>query len=260
MDPKKQLIASTIGGCTSFIVIYPSEVIKSNYQFLKHRDKTYFSVVNNIYNTNGIRGFYRGLLAPMCIQGPRMAFGFTLSEYFISQIPNIKYACYLSGAIGGALTGMFIATPSENIKTYSIHNNVSGINAIKNIFNKNGIKAFTKGMTAIAMKESFTYSGRIGTNHYLREIIKPKNTLEVSLVGGLSSAIATIFSTPFDIVIVRLQSDYKGKYKNMIDCVNKIYKEEGIIMFFRGATIRSIRTAIGMSVAFGVIDFVKKLI
>lgn len=260
MDTRKQLFASTIGGCLSFLSIYPSEVIKSNYQFLKNNDKTYFSVINNIYKTNGIKGFYRGMLSPMCMQGPRMAFGMTLTEYFISQFPDRKYSGYFSGAIAGALTGMFIATPTENIKTYSIHNNVSAKNAIINLFNKNNIKGFTKGIYVIAMKESFTYSSRMGTNHYLKEIIKPKNTLEVSLVGGVASAIASIFSTPFDVVAVRLQSDYKSKYKNIIDCFIKIYKEEGIKMLYRGAIIRSLRTAIGMSVAFGAIDGIKKLI
>lgn len=260
MDVSKNVFASAVAGLASFITIYPSEVIKNNYQFLKNKNQTYSSIIKNIYKTNGVTGFYRGMLPPLCLHSPRVATALSLNEYFKRYISTTPYSGYITGAMSGAVSGMFIATPGENIKVYSIHKNIPAIKSAKEMWKTVGVSAFKKGMSAIALKETFTYSGRLGTTEYFNKLLQPTNTLQVSLIGGIASAFITVIGTPFDVLVVRIQSDYTKKYKNIFNCAYIIIKEEGIQSLFRGALIRTVRTFFGMFVMFGIYDGLKKIL
>jgi hypothetical protein len=52
----------SISGITSWIFIYPSDLIKTRYQAVKESNiiNSIPSVIKNIYGREGLRGFYRG--------------------------------------------------------------------------------------------------------------------------------------------------------------------------------------------------------
>lgn len=258
MENVNNIIASSIAGATSLFSIYPAEVVKNNYQFLKNQNMSYSHIIKTIYKQNGIRGFYRGISAPLIIHPPRFAAILSINDYLKKHLPNNNYTGYVSGAISGIIGGTLITTPGENIKVYSIHNNIPVIKSILNMYNSGGLQIFTKGMTAIVMKESATFSSRLGTTEYLTKILKPKNTLEISLIGGISSAAITLLTMPFDVLVVRMQSDYKKNYNGNIDCFKKIIQKEGVSVLFRGTLVRMSRTFVGMFVMFGTYDIMKK--
>lgn len=259
MDNVKNIIASTISGMTSFITIYPSEVIKNNYQFLKNKNQSYTHVIKNIYTQNGISGFYRGMFPPLFMYGPRITTALSLNEYLKNHVTQTNYSGYITGSLSGIISGIFVATPGENIKIYSIHNNISAIKSMKQMWLSNKYYAFTKGINAIALKETLTYSGRFGTAEYFNNTLQPTNIFQTALIGGLSSSLITFLSTPFDVLVVRLQSDYNKKYTGNFNCIKNMIEEEGIKILFRGALVRTIRTFIGMFVMFGMFDSLKKL-
>lgn len=259
-DNIKNIIASSIAGMTSLFFIFPAEVVKNNYQFLKNKNQTYSTVINNIYKQNGFMGFYRGIAAPMCIHPPRFAAILSINEYLKNRLPKNNYTGYMTGAMSGVIAGTMITTPGENIKVFSIHNNTPIIKSLIRMYSERGLSAFTKGMGAIVLKESATFSSRLGTTEYLNKLLKPKTTLEVSLIGGISCAAITLFTMPFDVLVVRLQSDYTKNYTSIYHCIKTLIKNEGICILFRGTTVRMTRTFVGMFVMFGTYDFIKKML
>ena len=60
--------------------------------------------------------------------------------------------------------------------------------------------------------------------------------------GGVSGVCYWLSIMPLDIVKSRLQADVEMKiYRNMIDCAAKIYQENGIKTFYRGAGVICVR-------------------
>jgi solute carrier family 25 carnitine/acylcarnitine transporter 20/29 len=57
----KSFLFGSISGFTSWIFIYPSDLIKTQYQAIKYNSTTSVSqVIKNIYVHHGLKGFYRG--------------------------------------------------------------------------------------------------------------------------------------------------------------------------------------------------------
>jgi hypothetical protein len=60
--------------------------------------------------------------------------------------------------------------------------------------------------------------------------------------GGVSGVCYWLSIMPLDIVKSRLQADVERKiYRNIIDCAAKIYQEDGIKTFYRGAGVICVR-------------------
>ena len=56
----KSFIFGSISGFTSWVFIYPSDLIKTKYQSIKSNDNIKINyVIKNIYKNNGIKGFYK---------------------------------------------------------------------------------------------------------------------------------------------------------------------------------------------------------
>lgn len=63
----KSFVFGSISGLTSWIFIYPSDLIKTRYQAVKETNitKSISNVIKNIYKTEGVKGFYRGFSLAM---------------------------------------------------------------------------------------------------------------------------------------------------------------------------------------------------
>lgn len=96
------------------------------------------------------------------------------------------------------------------------------------VFAKNMSKpsVFYKGLTPALSRHLFYSSGRIGIYDHLRD---NHGKLFSGLVAGYVSQVAGV---PFDVLKVRLQTA-KGK-TTMLQEVNKIWAERGIVGFYKG--------------------------
>lgn len=75
------------------------------------------------------------------------------------------------------------------------------------------------------------------------------------LAGGIGS----IFGTPADLVLIRMQSDstlpleQRRNYKNVFDAFRRIVREEGVLSCWKGATptvVRAMSLNLGMLVSY----------
>lgn len=95
------------------------------------------------------------------------------------------------------------------------------------------------------MRQAVYGTARLGMHRSLSDYIKAKNGgkitgLQSTMSGIVTGAIAGMIGNPFDIALVRMQSDgmkpvaERRGYTNVFNAVVRIAKEEGVLTWWRG--------------------------
>ena len=96
------------------------------------------------------------------------------------------------------------------------------------------------------------------TEHYGT---KQETTPIIALSGALSGIAEAIVVTPFQVVKVRLQSkEHLGNYTNSYDCLQKVYRQEGLWAFTNGLSATIGRNSVFNCVYFTVIYQIKQVV
>jgi solute carrier family 25 oxoglutarate transporter 11 len=136
------------------------------------------------------------------------------------------------------------------------------------------IEGLYAGITAAYLRQWMYGSFRMGIYAYLLEQTqndnlrrgKDKNDIAFSnklMMGCISGGIGSFIGTPSELALVRMSSDSKlpvaerRNYSNVIDCIVRISKEEGITKLWRGATPTVFRATLLGSAQMGVTSEVK---
>ncbi len=86
---------------------------------------------------------------------------------------------------------------------------------------------------------------RLGSYNSLKTLFQdpnsnaPLSSINTFAIGALAGIITVYTTMPIDTVKTRMQAlDSKTRYKSTIDCFVKIWKNEGIMTYWKGATPR----------------------
>jgi len=124
-----------------------------------------------------------------------------------------------------------------------------------------GISSIYKGVDAAIGRQMVYGTARIGLHRTFSDMLvryndgKPINFLVKTLSGMASGGIAVCIGTPFDIALVRLQSDSmapeseRRNYKNVFDALIRTTREEGIGALYKGLApnvLRGMAMNVGM--------------
>lgn len=138
------------------------------------------------------------------------------------------------------------------------------------ILSQEGFGAFYHGLGSALMRQVTYGTIRVGAYRYLSEK-DMKNNIPVTLgkrfsYSLFSGAVGSLFGNPFDVVLVRFQSDntlpadQRRNYKGILDAFSRMSKEEGITSFWKGYTISLLRACAMTSVMLTTNDEVKKVV
>eukprot|EP00548_Thalassiothrix_antarctica_P005423 CAMPEP_0194149456 /NCGR_PEP_ID=MMETSP0152-20130528/37966_1 /TAXON_ID=1049557 /ORGANISM="Thalassiothrix antarctica, Strain L6-D1" /LENGTH=212 /DNA_ID=CAMNT_0038851627 /DNA_START=79 /DNA_END=717 /DNA_ORIENTATION=- len=87
--------------------------------------------------------------------------------------------------------------------------------------------------------------------------------IENSIMGCMASATTVCIMIPLDTIKTRLVTQVSGStvdaYKGIVDCAFRIYREEGMLTFYRGLAPRLISVVPMIGIQFGVYEFMKKV-
>ena len=134
---------------------------------------TVYSGVQNglrsIYKTEGIPGFYRGLLPTVIREVPYSSLGYGFYEKYIQILKEYTgrdrtdpIVTFISGSLAG-FSATLITQPFDVLKTKIIYQRVSGgdctsmRNAIASIYKEDGILGFQRGIVARLCRRFFSF-------------------------------------------------------------------------------------------------------
>jgi solute carrier family 25 protein 34/35 len=147
------------------------------------------------------------------------------------------------------------------------------LNGFSVIFANEGIRGIQKGLT-LAYPYTITMNGtRLGSYDTCKNFVSDftgiqKTDLRVGMFSGATTgAIGSLLANPFYVAKTRLQCQseflpvgYQHHYKNGLNALVSVWKDEGVSGYFRGAQAAIIRMIMASAVQLGTYDKAKELV
>lgn len=126
------------------------------------------------------------------------------------------------------------------------------------IAQEKGIRGFFQGFLPTTARQAANSAVRFSSYTSLKQLaqsyVAPGEKLgAVSTfgLGGLAGIITVYTTMPIDTVKTRMQSiEARASYKNSLDCVVKIFRDEGLLTFWAGAVPRLGRLILSGGIVF----------
>jgi len=116
-----------------------------------------------------------------------------------------------------------------------------------------GITSIYSGLTAAYLRQASYGTARIGLHTFFsNKLVEANQGKSIpfymkTLSGMTAGAVAVVIGTPFDVALVRMQADSlkpaaeRRGYKNAVDAVARIAKEEGVKNLWKGVAPNILR-------------------
>lgn len=263
-----------LAGMAATTVIQPIDMIKVRLQLAGEGARTGpkptpLSVTREIIAAGKVTDLYTGLSAGLLRQAvyttARIGFFDTFMNTLTARAKEKGQAIGFkeraaAGLSAGGLAAMIgnpadlalIRMQSDGLKPLAERKNYSSVfSALRSIAAAEGVGALWAGAAPTVVRAMALNFGQLAFFSEAKERLKDTNmgprtkTLAASAVAGF---FASFFSLPFDFVKTRLQKQTKDKegklpYKGMVDCFQKVAREEGLMRFYRGFSTYYVRIA-----------------
>jgi len=252
-------------GMVATTIIQPIDMVKVRLQLAGEGVKagprpTAFSVTKEIIAAGKVRDLYTGLSAGLLRQAvyttARLGFFDTfmgmLTTRAKAQSTNIGFKERAMAGLAAGGIGAFIGNPadlalirmqSDGLRPAAERANYKGVgDALMRIAKNEGVARLWAGASPTVVRAMALNFGQLAFFSEAKSRLKTTSlgahaqTLTASAIAGF---FASFFSLPFDFVKTRLQkqqpgADGKMPYKSMVDCFQKVIREEGPLRFYRG--------------------------
>lgn len=231
----KSFLSGGLGGICLVLVGHPFDLIKVKVQT---GSGTAVQILKDIFKTNGLRGLYRGVTAPLIGVTPIFAIcfwgydlGLSLYDTLSSvNASNREQKVMFAGGFS-ALPTTLIMAPSERIKVVMQTSQMSLRSAFGHVWGQGGLSSLFRGSMATLARDI------PGSIAYFGVYEAGKKTLPVGvggvlLAGGLAGMANWAVAIPADVVKSRLQAGH-GK-EGAFTILRRMLKEEGAGSLFRG--------------------------
>jgi len=212
----------------------------------------------------GFAGLYKGAMSPLAgamAHNAGLFFFYGQSKQIIAQRNNTTVSNLSLSHLfqAGAITGFcvnFIEAPIDVLKcklqAQIGKGQYSGVwDCAKKLYNQRGIVAIYQGLGATTLRNVPCFASYFYGFELVKRSLTPKGEkptlLTTFLAGGGAGFAFWGCWYPLDIIKTRMQIDatmpQDRKYKNILDCVTKIMKNEGPSAFLKGylpAIVRAI--------------------
>lgn len=271
-NTKKFIYNFFIGGVSGVIsrtCTAPLELKKIQLQNKYMPNTTFREVIKN----EGLKGLWKGNYINCIRIFPQTAINYAFFQFsknnIFSKTPFIKnnnnLINFLSGTVGGIIS-MTAIYPLENIRSrFALQTNKNHYKSIQDVFRKtpipqlyNGLRMSLLGFAPYNSLNFMFYN--YFRNNYWKEYENYADGYQL-LYGGLAGILSVSFTYPTDLIRRRLQlqgfDTYVPKYTGINDCIKKIFKNEGIIGFYRGIGACYIKIFPAVAIQFWVIENMK---
>jgi solute carrier family 25 S-adenosylmethionine transporter 26 len=259
---KKIMTAGGAAGALCDLLFFPIDTIKTRLQSPQ-----------GFFKAGGFSRIYSGLPATIvgCVPGAAVFFGtYELTKkHLTTSQPSLNPT--LGHIISAALavsTAALVRVPVDNVKQKMQVTNETFINTIFKVRTL-GIRGYWSSLLRdipfsivqfplyeFMKKKSLAYKNEHYNNYDVEVPVQ-----EAAVFGSLSGGVASVVTTPVDVVKTRLIliNDIHGvPYKNALDVAMKIAKYEGKGAFFAGLTPRMGSIMVSSILYFGTYEGIKR--
>ncbi|RDX92141.1 S-adenosylmethionine carrier 1, chloroplastic/mitochondrial, partial [Mucuna pruriens] len=254
------------GVCVS-LCLHPIDTIKTVIQSCRAEHRSIVYIGKSIVSDRGLLGLYRGITTNIACSAPISAvYTFSYESVKAALLPYLPKEYYsFAHCIGGGCASIatsFIFTPSERIKQQmqvgSHYRNCWDV--LVGIIRNGGWRAVLCRNIPHSIIKFYTYESLKQVMSSSPSSTQP-NTSEILVCGGLAGSTAALFTTPFDVIKTRLQTQIPGsanQYDSVLHALYKISKSEGLKGLYRGLTPRLIMYMSQGSLFFASYEFFKR--
>ncbi|KAJ3325146.1 hypothetical protein HDV06_004903 [Boothiomyces sp. JEL0866] len=265
------LTAGIFGGSAGVLAGHPLDTIKVRLQAPGQR----YGVVgcfSQIVRNEGVTGLYKGMASP--IVGVAVINSLLFGVYGAAlrlvsddvEKPTVTNI-FTAGSLWLIIVKIRLQNQSNNPSQAGISNYKGPIDCIKQIYRAKGVPGLFKGLPTTIMRETPSYGAYFASYELMCRMIPDVNPNEPSpgllLAGGFAGIIGWLSTYPIDVVKTRLQSieeERKPKYKNMINGLRVIAREEGVRVLFSGLGATAIRAFPTNAATFYVVVTVRNML
>ena len=282
---------SAAAGCIASTCCHPLDVIRIQMQTKSSSGTTLtnpLEAAKHIYTRGGFVSFYGGLSAAYLRQFTYSAFRMGTFSYILeiakgqnksTEVPlSTKLLC---GATAG-IVGSIIGNPAEialvqmgndsKLPAEARRNYKSSLHACAEIIQKDGFQGLWRGVVNSSMRAAVLNSMQLGLYGPIKSklveiqpsVFMKTTSISTMFIGANISAFFAIgASMPMDVVKSRQMSmrtdGTKPEYTGMIDCFQKTYQRNGILVFWRGFLPAFVKLAPYTVISFTALETFTKL-
>ncbi|KAG0293820.1 hypothetical protein BGZ96_002270 [Linnemannia gamsii] len=281
--PMYTLTAGAVAGAIESIVTYPTEYVKTQLQLQDNgaasarnggvKFKGPVDVLVTTVRTQGITAIYRGLSALVIGTAAKAAVRFFAFDQFRDMLKDSEGKIsagrsVLAGLGAGMTEAVLVVTPTETIKTKLIHDGNLAVpkyrglvHGVQSIIRAEGFGGVYRGVVPVMARQGANSAVRFGVYSTLSDMAKAQmgeTTLPATHTFGIGAiaGIVTVYTTmPLDVVKTKMQGlNARQLYKGAFDCAWKVFKNEGVLAFWKGATPRLARLSMSGGIIFSLYE------
>jgi hypothetical protein len=270
MTPKVAAIVGGIAGALEITAAYPVEFTKVIMQlYSKYNNMGAVNVMKYTVRKDGFFGLYKGYNLLLGAAVPKAYVRFGIFEYLKQNVFTTQSMINttICGAIAGAVEGLVVHTPVENMKVKLIHDRFKNPPQFKNMFHgiykvstEQGFKGLSSGAFITMIKEGSNHAIRFPLFLGLQKSFSPyfnNNVLRDLVTGAMTGVICVAINQPLDVLKTNLQGLNSHKYSGATDCAKQIVRKEGFLGLYKGVKPRMARVGIEVSVTFASYNAIK---
>mmetsp|Transcript_8082 Transcript_8082/g.13012 ORF Transcript_8082/g.13012 Transcript_8082/m.13012 type:complete len:343 (-) Transcript_8082:593-1621(-) len=271
-DSLAQSVAGAMSGAVSRISVAPFDVIKIRMQLQRNvsTDKAYRGLVGGIKRIaceEGMRGLFKGTTPGVALWMVYSAVQFPVySRVFkwADEKFESPFSSYLVAGAWAAFVATAVSYPLDLIRTQFVFQDTPKSTTLACVFRgtlkMEGIVGFYRGFVPTTLHVvpnvalSFACYGSL-KNLYRDVVSQELGKLDLAFIGAFSGGASKLMIYPLDTIKKRFQvntyvySKHEG-YNGMIDCVWRMFREEGLVGFYKGSVATVVKSSVSVAVTF----------